>query len=84
MKEVIYSRTAQKALTRMPRNWARRIRDKIRAYAEDPAAQANNVTKLRGQEGLARLRVGNWRVILRDERILLILDVTGRGSAYKE
>ena len=84
MKEIIYSRTAQKALTRMPRNWARRIRDKIRAYAEDPAAQANNVTKLRGQEGLARLRVGNWRVTLRDERILLILAVTSRGSAYKE
>lgn len=83
MREIVYSRTAQKALTRMPRNWARRIRDRIRAYAEDPAAQANNVTKLRGQEGLARLRVGNWRVILRDERILLILDVTSRGSAYK-
>ena len=83
MREIVYSRTAQKALTRMPRNWARRIRDKIRAYAEDPATQANNVAKLRGQEGLARLRVGNWRVILRDERILLILDVTSRGSAYK-
>ena len=32
---------------------------------------------------LARLRVGNWRVILRDGRILLILDVTSRCSAYK-
>ena len=83
MGEIVYSRTAQKALTRMPRNWARRIRDEIRAYAEDPAAQANNVTKLRGQEGSARLRVGGWRVIMRDERILLILDVTSRGSAYK-
>ena len=83
MREIVYSRTAQKALIRMPRNWARRIRDKIRAYAEDPATQANNVVKLRGQEGLTRLRVGGWRVIMRDERILLILDVTSRGSAYK-
>ena len=84
MREIVYSRTAQKALTRMPRNWARRIRDKIRAYAEDPTAQANNVTKLRGQDGLARLRVGDWRIILRDERILQILDVTSRGNAYRE
>ena len=84
MREVVYSRTAQKALTRMPKNRARRIRDKIRAYAEDPAAQANNVTKLRGQAGLMRLRVGDWRVILRDERILQILHVRSRGGAYRE
>ena len=84
MREIVYSRTAQKALTRMPKNWARRIRDKIRAYAEDPAAQANNVTKLRGQAGLTRLRVGDWRVILRDERILQILQVRSRGGAYRE
>ena len=84
MREIVYSRTAQKALTRMPKNWARRIRDKIRAYAEDPAAQANNVTKLRGQAGLTRLRVGDWRVILRDELILQILHVRSRGGAYRE
>ena len=84
MREVVYSRTAQKALTRMPKNRARRIRDKIRAYAEDPAAQANNVTKLRGQAGLMRLRVGDWRVILRDERILQILPMRSRGGAYRE
>ena len=79
-----YSRTAQKALTRMPRNWARRIRDKIRAYAEDPATQANNVTALQGQHGLIRLRVGDWRVIMRDGSVLTILNVASRGGAYKE
>ena len=79
-----YSRTAQKALTRMPRNWARRIRDKIRAYAEDPAAQANNVTALKGQGGLIRLRVGDWRVIMRDDAVLTILSVSSRGDAYRE
>ena len=84
MKAVAYSRTAQKAFTRMPRNWARRIRDKIRDYAEDPAAQANNVTALKGQDGLIRLRVGDWRVIMRDETILTILRVSSRGGAYKE
>lgn len=84
MREILYSRTAQKMLTRMPRNWARRIRDKVRAYARDPIAQANNVTRLKGQEGLVRLRVGDWRVIMRDGTALQILDVTSRGSAYKE
>ena len=84
MREIVYSRTAQKALTRMPRNWARRIRDKIRAYAANPATHANNVARLRGEEGLARLRVGDWRIIMRDSTVLSILDVTSRGSAYRE
>ena len=54
------------------------------SYADDPAAQANNVTRLRGQGGLVRLRVGDWRVIMRDETVLMILDVASRGSVYKD
>ncbi len=66
----------------MPGNWAILIRDKIAAYAEDPAAHANNVKKLKGQDNLMRLRVGDWRVIMRDSTVLLILKVSSRGSAY--
>ncbi len=84
MKEVVYSRTAQKALTRMPRNWATRIRDKIRLYAEDPGAQANNVVRLKGHDGLTRLRVGDWRVIMRDGTVLYIVNVASRGGVYRE
>ena len=83
MREIVYSRTAQKTLTRMPRNWARRIRDKVRAYAADPAAQAN-VVRLGGEDGLVRLRVGDWQIIMRDSAVLRILNVTSRGSAYQE
>ena len=82
MREIHYSRTAQRALVRMPRNWAERIRDKIRAYADDPVSLANNVTSLKGRGGLVRLRVGDWRIIMRDGTVLHILNVAGRGSAY--
>lgn len=84
MKEIAYTRTAQKALSRIPRNMALRIREKIRSFAEDPASQANNVKALRGFEGLIRLRVGDWRIIIRDGVIIEILEVKPRGSAYKE
>ena len=84
MKEIVYSRTALRVLTRMPRNWAQRLRDKIRAYADDPASQANNVIRLKGQDGLLRLRVGDWRIVMRDGDVLRVLHVTSRGSAYKE
>jgi mRNA interferase RelE/StbE len=84
MKMVVYSKTAQKALQRIPRNWAIRISDKIAAYASDPAAQANNVTALQGSDGLSRLRVGDWRVIMWDHVVLDILEIKSRGIAYKD
>ena len=58
--------------------------EKIRAYAEDPESQANNITALKGSDGLSRLRVGGWRIIMRSGAVLHVLDMTTRGSAYKE
>ena len=68
----------------MPRDRARQIVGKIGLYAENPASLANNVRALKGYEGLIRLRVGDWRVIMRDEIVLLVLEIAARGSAYKE
>ena len=80
----MYSKTAQKTLLRIPRNWAISIREKINAYAADPASQANNVKVLQGSEGILRLRVGDWRITMVDGVVLEILEVKPRGSAYKE
>jgi mRNA interferase RelE/StbE len=60
------------------------IREKIRSFAEDPASQANNVKALQGVEGVIRLRVGDWRVIMRDGVVVEILEIKARGSAYRE
>jgi len=84
MKEVLYSKTVQKALMRMPRNRAIRIRNKIGAYAADPTLQANNVKTLQGMDGMLRLRVGDWRVVMCDGVVLEVLDIKARDSAYKE
>lgn len=84
MKEIAYTRTAQKTLSRIPRNIALRICEKIRSFAEDPGSQANNVKALRGFEGLIRLRVGDWRVIMHDGVVIEVLEIKARGSAYKE
>lgn len=68
----------------MPRNWAIRIRDKISAYATDPASQASNIKALQGMVGMLRLRVGDWRIVMCDDVVLEIVDIKARGSAYKE
>lgn len=51
MKRIAYTKSALKALTRMPRDTANSIREKIGEYAADPDPQANNVKALKGWEG---------------------------------
>ncbi len=82
MKQVSYTKAAIRVLRRMPANTAMLIRSKIAAYAQDPAAQAHNVTSLKGRTGI-RLRVGDWRVIMDDQgHVLAILDIGPRGGIY--
>jgi mRNA interferase RelE/StbE len=85
MKSVSYSRSAQKTLQKIPRNVAQLIIAKINQYARDASDLANNVKKLKGDfEGLIRLRVGDWRIIMDDRgNVLMILEIKPRGGAYE-
>ena len=83
MKAISYTRQALKVLRRMPADTAQRIIAKIEQYAEEPGSQANNVTALKGREGI-RLRVGDWRVIMNDDGVVLaVLEIGPRGSVYE-
>lgn len=83
MKAVEYSRDAARTLMRIDRATARRIRTKVAQLATAPASLGNNVRALRGNEGLMRLRVGDWRVIFTEDMVvLLVIKVAPRGSAY--
>jgi len=51
-------------------------------YAADPASLANNVKRLRGGNEM-RLRVGDWRVVFREDGVILaIIRIAPRGEAY--
>jgi len=82
MKPITYTRSAIKTLRRMPANTAQRIVAKVEEYAANPAAQANNVTALKGRTGI-RLRVGDWRVIMDDGAVLAVLEIGPRGGVYE-
>jgi len=83
MKPISYTRQALKALRRMPAEMAQRIIAKIEQYAEEPESQANNVKALKGRKGI-RLRVGDWRVIMNDDGVVLaVLEIGPRGSVYE-
>ena len=83
MRAISYTRQALKALRRMPADTGQRIIAKIEQYAQEPETQANNVTALKGREGI-RLRVGDWRVIMNDDGVVLaVLEIGPRGSVYE-
>ena len=80
--KIAYTKAAQKALRRMPRNDARRILAAIEAYADAPKGQGHNVIKLQARAGY-RMRVGDWRVIFDlDGSVLAILAIGPRGQIY--
>ena len=71
-----------RTLRRMPANVASLIMAKVDQYAADPGSLANNVTNLKGRDGI-RLRVGDWRVIMRDGVVLEVLEIGPRGGIYE-
>lgn len=84
MRSVVYSREAEKALRRMPANVARLVVGKIDQFARDPESLANNVKALAGMPGYLRLRVGDWRVILREDSVVIaIIRIAPRGEVYR-
>ena len=73
-----------RALQRIPRNQAARIRRELDKLAEDPDRRDVDVTALRGRSAY-RLRVGAMRIIYeRDDaaRTIDILRIAPRGQAY--
>ena len=83
MRELKYTKSAIRALRKMPANTAALIIAKIEAYAKDSETANNNVKTLRGRQGF-RLRVGSWRVIMDDDgNVLAVLDIGHRSSIYE-
>ena len=81
-KRIEYDGEALRVLQRMDRKTATRIIEKVEQLVTDPGALANNVMRLKGGDGLMRLRVGDWRVIYRDGVILTVERIAPRSSAY--
>ena len=85
MYKIIIKKEAAKSLSKLPRNVAKTIREKLEAIAGNPYAEHPNAKKLQGREGY-RLRVGDWRVIYEiqnDQLVILVLKVAPRGEVYK-
>ena len=84
MYKIVFSKNADKALRRMPRNTALIIAGKVKQLASNPH-KMQNVKKLTKDPGY-RLRVGDWRVIytVRENELLIhVINIKTRGEVYK-
>jgi len=75
---------AAKALRKLDRTTARRIVDAVDALAENP--RPDGVKKLRGDDNLWRIRVGQYRILYEihnDRLLVLVLQVGHRRDVYR-
>lgn len=77
--QLILSRTAQKALRKMPGRDASALLDKLEAFA---ATGAGDVKKLTGRP-FYRLRHGDWRAILEISGDVLVVRIAHRRDVYE-
>lgn len=85
--EIRFTKKARKQLRQIDKRMQMRIDEKIRIYAEQPSALANNVEALKGiGERCYRLRIGDYRVLFKlddaSENIMYIFHIAHRKEAY--
>ncbi|MDR7026678.1 type II toxin-antitoxin system RelE family toxin [Rhizobium rosettiformans] len=80
MKRVEYSKAATKVLDRMQPRRREAIRSKVDAFAREDRV---DLKKLKGST-LLRIRVGDDRVIIDEQTMLVIVVEVGPRGIYKE
>ena len=83
--DLVITRPAKKDLTALSATVREAIERALARLTDDP--DSVDVRKLAGRENEWRLRVGDWRVLLRFDNAtgtMYVLRVRPRGSAYRD
>ncbi len=83
--QITFKSSAAKEFKKLPLSIKKRIRDAINQLRENP--RPSGVVKLKGEEGLFRIRVGDYRVVYEIEdtdKKLCVTRVRHRQDVYKD
>ena len=78
-------RAALRALRRLPKNLVTRLQREIDALASNP--RPRGCIRMKGNEELYRIKVGDWRIIYAifdDVLLVLVVDVGSRQGIYRQ
>lgn len=71
---------------RLPPNVHIKIKSVISTIRQNPLLQSTNITPLKGEPGIFRFRLGDWRLIYHlnhRQKIITLLAIRPRASAYQ-
>jgi len=85
MYHVSITRAAEKQMDRLPAQIRRRVTDALEGLKEEP--RPRGCVKLKGEDDLWRIRVGDYRVVYTiadDKLIVLVVRVAHRKDVYQD
>ncbi len=81
MYQIIIKKKAKKFIDKLPLNEKKRV-----VYAIEQLPNGEDIKKIKGQDNLLRLRVGEYRIIYSIDNgklIVYVVDAGNRGDIYK-
>lgn len=78
---IIVSSRAKKDLLLLDKETRRKIYDTIYKLADDP--KILYIKKLRGSTGVRRLRVGNYSILYKQDKDIIIINIKHRKDVYR-
>ncbi|HJS60706.1 MAG TPA: type II toxin-antitoxin system RelE/ParE family toxin [Pseudolabrys sp.] len=80
MKEIVFTPTAMRQWLKLSADIRKRIDAKLAVYA---ASGSGDVKRLKGRAG-CRLRIGDWRVVLIEEKTSVVVVAVGHRRGIYE
>ena len=85
MYNILYKKSVEKELRKLPKSTLTAIVSKIQKLAENP--KPNGSVKLRGATNLYRIRHSDYRIIYRindGELVIIVIKVAHRRDVYRD
>jgi mRNA interferase RelE/StbE len=81
--QIRFTPLALRQFTKLDAGWRLKIEQKLRAYVRDPASVSGSVKRLVG-DGRLRMRIGDYRVVFKDDGTVLMVEKVGhRSEVYR-
>jgi mRNA interferase RelE/StbE len=86
LHSVEFTKSAKKEFNTLPLNIQDRIVEALQVLAINPYSELLHIKKLKGQDGLYRIRVGDYRLVYEvqnNKLIILVIKIGHRREVYR-